>query len=121
MEGHQRDGAVAAEDGRAAGEPHLVNGHAKFLLADPRHGRPLEVAYVKDQRGRLLGFDSFSKREDGAVDGECTFNIIPDETTSVTAYAIYRGEASADKEGGGAREDLLYHTPAVPLPKIAAR
>ena len=90
--------AMAAEDGRAVGEPHLVNGHAKFRLADPHRGRPLEVAYVKDQRWRLLGFDSFSKREDGAVEGECTFNIIPDETTSVTAYAIYQGDPPTRRE-----------------------
>ncbi|KAL9187664.1 hypothetical protein ACHAXT_006042 [Thalassiosira profunda] len=118
-------------------EPHLINAYAKFRLTDPNSGRPIEVAYVKDQAGRLLGFDSFSKRDDSgggdddgthekggvggmeataaaAHEGECTFHIVPGETTSVTAYAIYRGMAEGVE--GSVREDFLYVTKDVPLP-----
>ena len=116
-------------------DPHLINAYAKFKLIDPRTGQPIEVAYIKDQRGRLLGFDSFSKRDgaesgsdDGlhgvdaagdekapAHDGECTFHIVPGETTSVTAYAIYRGLKKEDDGEGSVREDVLYYTPVIPL------
>jgi len=132
-------------------EPHLINAYAKFQLTDPSgSGRPIEVAYVKDQRGRLLGFDSFTKRDEAAtgtgegddnandkdaegtatestsLDGECTFHIVPGETTSIAAYAIYRGvkrnkeDEGSDEGGSGtsliAREDFLYHTRDVSLP-----
>ncbi|KAL3799025.1 hypothetical protein HJC23_005164 [Cyclotella cryptica] len=123
-------------------DPHLINAYAKFKLTEPKTGNPIEVAYIKDQKGRLLGFDSFSKREsapendedeeqmhsgrekvhDGSTmehgkihDGECTFHIEPGETTSVAAYAIYRSKKVDDK-GEEQREYLLYYTPHIPLP-----
>ncbi|KAL7528829.1 hypothetical protein ACHAXR_002660 [Thalassiosira sp. AJA248-18] len=140
-------------------EPHLINAYAKFKLNHPVSGEPIEVAYIKDQKGRLLGFDSFTKRDtdnddggaggsendakDGDVegsgkdasaaaattnntasnDGECTFHIVPGETTSIAAYAIYRGEKkdnnNEEEDGGGSvREDLLNYTPDVPLPGV---
>jgi hypothetical protein len=101
--------------------------------------RPIEVAYVKDQNGTVLGFDSFSKQrqemvkgsddEDDSIDdneakppaaaaaqktGECTFHIIPGVTTSIVAYAVYRG----DKDDGLLREDVLFYTPEIPLPPL---
>ena len=134
-------------------EPHLINAYAKFQLSNPTNGQPIEVAYIKDQNGRLLGFDSFtkSKEESGTSnssdeegmphksdeekaaappvsnDGECTFHIVPGETTSITAYAIYRGdvvkkedESNEEGEGkvAGMREDFLFTTPAIPLPGL---
>ena len=123
-------------------DPHLINAYAKFGLVDPS-GRPVEVAYVKDQDGRLLGFDSFSKRGaseggpppegDGAEGGggetetaagghgECTFQIVPGETSAVRAYAVYRGEAPAGDDGDGEergpmREDYLFVSDEIPLP-----
>ncbi|KAL7461509.1 hypothetical protein ACHAXS_001926 [Conticribra weissflogii] len=141
-------------------QPRLVNAYAKFKLIEPdRKRRPIEVAYVKDQKGRLLGFDSFSKREAGgassddienddhddddgagdsangirddddasgddsqrASDGECTFHLVPGETTSVRAYAIYRGVTNAGGDGEEKREDVMYYTPEILLPGVDAR
>lgn len=125
-------------------EPHLINAYAKFKLTEPGTGNPIEVAYIKDQSGRLLGFDSFSKREnpesppdnpdekimhsekasvhDGSTmehgkvhDGECSFHIVPEETKSVAAYAIYRG-TKVDEKGEEQRDYVLYYTPHIPLP-----
>jgi hypothetical protein len=121
-------------------EPHLINAYAKFKLTEPDTGNPIEVAYIKDQKGRLLGFDSFSKREnphnedennmhvdqekvhDGSTmehgkvhDGECTFHIVPEETTSIAAYAIYRSKRVDDKSVEK-RDFVLYYTPQIPLP-----
>ncbi|KAL7500135.1 hypothetical protein ACHAWT_008618 [Skeletonema menzelii] len=110
-------------------EPQLINAYAKFQLTDPKSGGPIEVAYIKDQKGRLLGFDSFSKqkstdnensndedeRPDESDEGECTFHLVPDETTIVTAYAIYRGQREGD-DGESIREDNLYYTSEIPLP-----
>ncbi|KAL7511881.1 hypothetical protein ACHAXN_008832 [Cyclotella atomus] len=119
-------------------EPHLINAYAKFRLMEPDIGNPIEVAYIKDQRGRLLGFDSFSKRDDkddernmhadqekmhdGSTmehnkvhDGECTFHIVPEETTSVAAYAIYRSKRM-DENGEEQRDFVLYYTPQIRLP-----
>ncbi|KAL7550269.1 hypothetical protein ACHAWF_013509 [Thalassiosira exigua] len=115
-------------------EPHLVNAYAKFRLVDDA-GRPIEVGYVKDHEGRLLGFDSFSKRDEDDAEGdggegaggggsgagataaasdcgECTFHVVPGETTAIVAYAIYRGE----RKECGARKDFLRRTPEIPLP-----
>jgi hypothetical protein len=140
-------------------EPHLINAVARFRLVDPSCDgrRPIEVAYVMDQNGTLLGFDSFAKAkrreragEGGTVDdahdganasdendsenetmagtttttpsssteGECSFHIVPGETTSIVAYAIYRGTGGGG--GDGDREDVLYYTPEIPLPKGGA-
>ena len=121
-------------------EPHLINAYAKIKLSEPETGNPIEVAYIKDQKGRLLGFDSFSKRDtlekenennihddqekvhDGSTmehekrhDGECTFHIVPDDTTSVVAYAIYRTKR-VDEKGEEQRDYVLYYTPQIPLP-----
>lgn len=138
--------------------PHLINASAKFRLMDPNYsktssnnydggGGRIEVAYIKDQRGRLLGFDSFnSTKKDMDVDsnnvnqgeeedasnavGECTFHIVPGETTSIVAYAIYRGKTTTTTNGEGQgsrsggtilREDVLYHTPEIPLPGISTK
>ena len=124
-------------------ERHLINAYAKFRLTD-ESGQPIEVAYIKDQKGRLLGFDSFTKRDgngagagedglhenketehDGSTsehvkihDGECTFHIVPGETTSVSAYAIYRGVRKEGEDGESVREDVMYYTPDIPLPGI---
>jgi len=130
-------------------QPRLINAYAKFKLIEPDGKRPIEVAYVKDQKGRLLGFDSFSKRDaggssddiddgsgrDGIHDnaggetlerdhhGECTFHLVPGETTSVRAYAIYREVTSADGDGEKNREcdNILYFTPEIPLPGVDAQ
>lgn len=110
-------------------EPQLINAYAKFQLTDPKSGEPIEVAYIKDQKGRLLGFDSFTKqkstdnensdedeeRTDESNEGECTFHLVPGETTIVTAYAIYRGQREGD-DGESLREDNLYYTSEIPLP-----
>ena len=117
-----------------ADEPHLINGYAKFPLKDPSSGEPIEVAYIKDQEGRLLGFDSFTKKksdsdnengdnensseDDETTDeseGECTFHLVPGETSIITAYAIYRGKRIGD-DGESIREDTLYYTSEIPLP-----
>jgi len=116
-------------------EPHLINAYAKFQLKDPETGEPIEVAYIKDQKGRLLGFDSFSKKKssddenvdnenskkeddektDESNEGECTFHLVPGETTIIKAYAIYRGRREGD-DGESIREDNLYYTSEIPLP-----
>ena len=121
-------------------EPHLINAYAKFKLTEPGTGNPIEVAYIKDQKGRLLGFDSFSKRDtpnsedennmhageekvhDGSTmehdlvhDGECTFHIVPEETTSIAAYAIYRSKR-VDDNGEEQKDFALHYTPQIPLP-----
>ena len=131
-EGDDEDTPIAALT--IADEPHLINAYAKFQLTDPNSGEPIEVAYIKDQKGRLLGFDSFSKNKssdnengdnensnesdekiDESNEGECTFHLVPGETTIITAYAIYRGRRIGD-EGESVREDTLYYTNEIPLP-----
>jgi hypothetical protein len=131
---------VAAPAVASGTEPHLINAHARFHLSDPDGRSPIEVAYLRDQNGMLLGFDSFSKAKRGTgeddaggvsdnvddvnvavgagdrestsssipKDGECTFHIIPGETTSIVAYAVYRGaRGDGGKDGGGGGEDVL--------------
>jgi hypothetical protein len=36
--------------------PHLINAYAKFKLTESDTHNTVEVAYIKDQKGRLLGF-----------------------------------------------------------------
>jgi hypothetical protein len=68
--------------------------------------------------------DASSSRPTNPKNGECTFHIIPGETTSIVAYAVYRGNARGEDgvgSAGGAREDVLYYTPEIPLPQSGAR
>jgi len=137
------EGPVIPTAAGSAEEPQLINAYANFSLVDPNNGvNPIEVAYIKDQKGRLLGFDSFTQRSDAentkkdgnaeggsdstvdqepdtsvSLDGECTFHIVPGETTSLTAYAIYRGRSKKENDDGGMkRDDFLYQTSEIPLP-----
>lgn len=116
-------------------DPHLINAYVKFKLTQPGTGNPIEVAYIKDQKGRLLGFDSFSKRDSSenesedntltnqekkeeADDGECSFHIVPSETTSIAAYAIYRTE-TVDDNGEKRKDFVLYSSSMIPLPGLS--
>ena len=107
-------------------EPQLINAYAKFKLNDPKTGAPIEVAYIKDQKGRLLGFDSFTKQkspdsesdedhDDKIEEGECTFHLVPGETSIITACAIYRSRKEG-ADGENVREDILYRTSEITLP-----
>lgn len=114
-------------------DPHLINAYVKFKLTQPGTDNPIEVAYIKDQKGRLLGFDSFSKRDSSenenkdntlanqekkeVDDGECSFHIVPSETTSIAAYAIYRTQTVNDN-GEEQKEYVLYYSPMIPLPGL---
>ena len=151
---------VAAPAVASGTEPHLINAHTRFHLSDPDGRRPIEVAYLRDQNGTLLGFDSFSKVKRGTgeddaggvsddvddvdvdvaagdgetaspsssipKDGECTFHIIPGETTSIVAYAVYRGARGRGRQGwwgqrrrrrGG--RPLLYYRNTPPPERLA--
>lgn len=69
---------------------NFVAGYATFKIKEESTGRLIDVAYVKDQDGALIGFDYFGreKRED-KPEGELIFHLTP-QTTSVMVHAIYK-------------------------------
>jgi len=76
----------------------FLAGYAYFPLHDTTTGNSIFVAYVRDQDGNLLGFDHFGKeKKEGKKESELMFHITPN-TTSITAFAIYKKQSEDNKE-----------------------
>lgn len=77
---------------------HLVPSYAQFKLLDTKTNYPIEIGYVKDQNGQLLGFDYFSReKKEDSLTGDLTFHLTP-ETTSITVCALYRMPSATDDD-----------------------
>eukprot|EP00541_Cyclophora_tenuis_P009762 CAMPEP_0116577122 /NCGR_PEP_ID=MMETSP0397-20121206/20942_1 /TAXON_ID=216820 /ORGANISM="Cyclophora tenuis, Strain ECT3854" /LENGTH=217 /DNA_ID=CAMNT_0004106299 /DNA_START=241 /DNA_END=894 /DNA_ORIENTATION=+ len=102
--------------------PVLVNLTVPVDLHDATTGWTIEVAYAKDQTGRLLGYSQFpaSKRtnnesvestttdekkeeEEEEEEGKLVFHVLPKETKTVVLYKIYKKSAEED-------EYVIYQT-----------
>ena len=81
----------------------LVEGVARINLWDNKGSRPIEIAYVKDQDGNLLGYDQFfdfkksikDDQENSAKVGECNFHV-SGSTQSIQIFALYRDMKKED-------------------------
>ena len=126
-------------DGETPVDPVLIAATAKIIMRDPISGHPIDMAYVRDQDGRVLGFEQFSNEKKllrgEAVDGDdgqpmeapstanCGFHIQPGETASFKVFALYREnvpcpesplEGEEEKEPPKV-EEKLYFSQAIPL------
>ena len=45
-------------------DPELVAASARIVLRDPVSGYPIDLAYVRDQDGNVLGFEQFTKEKE---------------------------------------------------------
>ena len=145
------DGAGESEDssGNEEGEGSdvsssndvvLVEGMAKINLFDG--DKPVLIAYVKDQDGKMLGYDQFtdfkkellesdekeSDKKSTPTIGQCAFHISPENTKSIQIYALYRSKE--DKEDDNQKgdennaddaksiEQTLYYSSAVLMDDI---
>ena len=95
----------------------LVEGLARINLYDG--DKPIEVAYVKDQDGNLLGYDQFtdfkksliSKEESSSESdsnpaqkvAQCNFHVNPDTTKGIQIFALYK--MLEDDEEAAVNED----------------
>jgi hypothetical protein len=81
----------------------LVEGIAKINLWDGKSLRPIEIAFVKDQDGTLLGYEQFfdfkksikgnaSGEEQSSKVGACNFHVNPSTTKSIQIFALYRDQ-----------------------------
>jgi len=126
-------------DDEAPVDPVLIAATAKIIMRDPISGHPIDMAYVRDQDGRILGFEQFSKEKKllrgEAVDGDdgqpteapstanCGFHIQPGETASFKVFALYREDVPCPEsplEGEEEKEppkveEKLYFSQAIPL------
>jgi hypothetical protein len=79
----------------------LVEGIAKINLWDGETSRPIEIAFVKDQDGTLLGYEQFfdfkktmkdsaSSEGQSSKVGACNFHVNPSTTKSIQIFALYR-------------------------------
>jgi hypothetical protein len=80
----------------------LATGIARINLWDQKANCPIEVAYVKDQDDKLLGYDQFfdfkksiksGEDKDGSLKkkvGACNFHVDPVTTKAIRIYALYR-------------------------------
>ena len=97
----------------------LVEGVARINLWDNKGSRPIEIAYVKDQDGNLLGYDQFfdfkksikDDEENSAKVGACNFHV-SGSTQSIQIFALYRDmkkedstDAKSDTKGEVAPEE----------------
>jgi hypothetical protein len=87
----------------------LASGIARINLWDQKGDCPIEVAYVKDQDDKLLGYEQFfdfkksiksGEYKDGSLKkkvGSCNFHVSPETTKAIRIYALYRtGEEAID-------------------------
>jgi hypothetical protein len=90
----------------------LVEGIAKINLWDGETSRPIEIAFVKDQDGTLLGYEQFfefkktmkdsaSSEGQSSKVGACNFHVNPSTTKSIQIFALYR-----EREEEAAIEDI---------------
>lgn len=94
----------------------LIPALAKFKLSS-NNNLPIELAYIRDQDGNILGFDYFShEKKKGEEYGDMTFYImVPDngegsqqgisKTTSLTAYAWYKQKTDEKEESNDGKEE----------------
>ena len=84
---------------------HLIPSYAKIQLLDENTSYPIEIGYIKDQNGDLLGFDYFSReKKENLQSGDITFHLTP-ETTSVSVFCLYRKPRS-DKKDEDPKENM---------------
>jgi hypothetical protein len=86
----------------------LVGATARINLVDEGNGRRIAIAYIRDQDGKLLGYNQFhslkkeleeaeEKRDTRRV-GSCDFHVNPETTKGIQVFALYHGQDfDADK------------------------
>uniref|UniRef100_A0A7S2EX19 GCK domain-containing protein n=1 Tax=Ditylum brightwellii TaxID=49249 RepID=A0A7S2EX19_9STRA len=105
MEAEEAGDAVASP-AAAAEDPFLVNVYAKFNLRDPSTNRLIDIAYVRDQDGRLLGFDQFSKEKTASAAVE------KEDGEEVENNNSSDGDVNVEDEkddGGGKTGNCMFH------------
>ena len=73
------------------GNQKCESGAATIQLENLK-GKPLVIAYVKDERGKLLSFGSKKKLSDAEEPGRLEFDLKGVE--HITIHAVYEGEES---------------------------
>lgn len=93
----------------------LVEGVVSINLWDIQESRPIEIAFVKDQDGNLLGYEQFydfKKSLNGNQDpdennagkvGGCIFHASPETTKSIQIFALYRNHNDESQRESDAR------------------
>jgi len=100
-DGGEKDGETADGDAKAddpTRPENFVSGYAKFNIVQESTGHEIDVAFVKDQDGTLIGFDHFGReKNEKKEEGELIFHLTP-ETTSITLYAVYKEPMKEEEE-----------------------
>ncbi len=94
----------------------LVEAVARINMWDRNSDRHIEIAYVKDQDGTLLGYDQFSDFKKSVKEmrkndvketekkkltdkvGTCNFHVNPNTTKSIQIFALYRDKEEVPVE-----------------------
>lgn len=105
-DGNSSDDANSVGDENSE-DPILVEGVARINLFDG--DKPIEVAYIKDQDGKLLGYDQFSEFKKSIDAGsnsddsnsaqkvaQCNFHVSPESTKAIQIFALYKGTDDQD-------------------------
>jgi Cobalamin biosynthesis protein CobT (nicotinate-mononucleotide:5, 6-dimethylbenzimidazole phosphoribosyltransferase) len=100
----------------------LVEGVVSINLWDANQSRPIEIAFVKDQDGTLLGYEQFfdfKKQLNGKVTedlddnigkvGGCIFHANPATTKSIQIFALYRNRETTDESDANSNDDAVVH------------
>lgn len=99
----------------------LVEGVVSINLWDANQSRPIEIAFVKDQDGTLLGYEQFfdfKKQLNGKVAedldenigkvGGCIFHANPATTKSIQIFALYRNRETGESDANS-NDDVVVH------------
>ena len=83
-----------------------VQRYIKFPLHNPATGNSIRVAYARDDKGNVLGFDYFKKElDDGKLEGDMMFHV-PQSATTVTVYSFYTPSIPPNMDDNHSEEAL---------------
>ena len=117
-------------------DPQLIAATTKIVLRDPVSNHPIDMAYVRDQDGRVLGFEQFTNEKkmmrgepvEGEDDGSelkeaplvanCGFHLQPGVTTSFKVYALYREDVPCPEDVVGGEDKSEGEEKEKEAPKV---
>jgi len=80
-------------------DPQIIDCQARVALKDAQTDLPIEVAYARDQDGKILGFENFNNdKKEGKKESALNFSIHLADTKSIKICAIYQEEPAPQEE-----------------------
>ena len=92
-------------------DPELLDVRISVNLKD--QGLPIDIAYARDETGRVLGFEQFkSAQEQGVEESVLILNTEPFKTRKIKLFKLYKAE---EKDEDGNDPTIFYESKWIPV------